>query len=96
MKTKTLCLLLICILGIVAVSFSQDLQKVKETPASTSYKMTTLIPEGIGIPGQVDSRLGTLTFFDGFPDNPTVDSYTTILISRGQCRLIYWAWVRST
>jgi hypothetical protein len=37
------------------------------------YKMTTPIPEGIKIPDKVDSRLGTLTFFDGFPDDATVE-----------------------
>jgi hypothetical protein len=73
MKTKTLCLLLICIPGIFAVSFSQDQQRVKEAAPSASYKMTTPISEGIKIADQVESRLGTLTFFDGFPDNATVE-----------------------
>ena len=36
-------------------------------------KMTTEIPPGIAIPASVDTRLGTLTFFDGFPDKPTVE-----------------------
>jgi len=31
-------------------------------------KMTTEIPEGIATPDQVESRLGTLRFFDGVPD----------------------------
>jgi hypothetical protein len=31
--------------------------------------MTTPIPPGIAIPDKVDTRLGTLNFFDGFPDN---------------------------
>jgi hypothetical protein len=34
--------------------------------------MTTPIPDGIAIPDEVDSRLGTLKFFDGFPDDVTV------------------------
>lgn len=37
-----------------------------------SYKMTTVTPPGIAIPDKVDSRLGTLKFFDGFPDDATV------------------------
>ena len=45
---------------------SVDAQQVR-------YKMTTPIPEGISIPDKVDSRLGTLTFFDGFPDDATVE-----------------------
>ncbi len=36
------------------------------------YKMTTDIPAGIITPDQVETRLGTLRFFDGFPDDATV------------------------
>src|SRR5512137_2655944 len=36
------------------------------------YKMTTEIPAGIITPDQVETRLGTLRFFDGFPDEATV------------------------
>jgi hypothetical protein len=41
--------------------------------ASPKMKMTTPIPPGIEIPDKVESRLGTLNFFDGFPDNPSVE-----------------------
>lgn len=37
------------------------------------FKMSTDIPSGIAIPDKVDTRLGTLNFFDGFPDQPTVE-----------------------
>lgn len=36
-------------------------------------KMTTDIPAGIAIPDSVETRLGALKFFDGFPDKPTVE-----------------------
>jgi hypothetical protein len=36
-------------------------------------KMTTTIPPGIKSPDSVETRLGTLKFFDGFPDDATVD-----------------------
>lgn len=36
-------------------------------------KMTTEIPPGIAMPDKVETRLGTLNFFDGFPDNATVE-----------------------
>ena len=36
-------------------------------------KMTTDIPAGIAMPGKVESRLGTLKFFDGFPDDASVE-----------------------
>jgi hypothetical protein len=37
------------------------------------YKMTTEIPKGIAIPDEVETRLGQLRFFDGFPDDSTVE-----------------------
>jgi hypothetical protein len=42
-----------------------DAQQVK-------YKMTTEIPASITTPDVVNSSLGTLRFFDGFPDSATV------------------------
>ena len=35
-------------------------------------KMTTSIPQEIIIPAVVETRLGTLKFFDGLPDHATV------------------------
>ncbi|MGK3945451.1 hypothetical protein ABK046_44810, partial [Streptomyces caeruleatus] len=39
---------------------------------SQQYKMQTPIPPGIAIPDKVETRLGTLSFFGGFPDAATV------------------------
>ncbi len=41
---------------------------------TTQYKMTTEIPAGIITPDRVETRLGTLRFFDGFPDEATVQT----------------------
>lgn len=38
----------------------------------SKYQMTTDIPAGILTPDSVGTRLGTLRFFDGFPDKATV------------------------
>ena len=38
------------------------------------YKMTTEVPAGIAMPDQVKTRLGTLKFFDGFPDDASVET----------------------
>ncbi len=35
--------------------------------------MFTETPAGIAMPGEVETRLGKLTFFDGFPDDQTVE-----------------------
>jgi len=41
--------------------------------AATEYKMTTPIPPGIASPDKVETRIGTLNFFDGFPDKPSIE-----------------------
>ena len=38
---------------------------------SAQYKMTTQVPENVLIPDEVDTRLGTLKFFDGVPTEET-------------------------
>jgi len=43
------------------------------TPVSDRPKMATDIPEGITIPDTLETRLGTLRFSDGFPDDATVE-----------------------
>jgi hypothetical protein len=35
--------------------------------------MTIPVPPGIGSPDKIKTRIGTLDFFDGFPDSPSVD-----------------------
>jgi len=40
--------------------------------SAKKMKMTTDIPAGIVTPDRVETRLGTLRFFDGFPDEATV------------------------
>jgi hypothetical protein len=40
---------------------------------SPTMKMTTTVPPGIAMPDTVKTRLGTLKFFDGFPDKASVD-----------------------
>jgi hypothetical protein len=37
------------------------------------YKYATPTPPGIASPDTVETRLGTLRFFDGFPDKPTIE-----------------------
>jgi len=41
--------------------------------ANAQMKMSTEIPPGIAIPDKVETRLGTLKFFDGFPDDASVE-----------------------
>jgi hypothetical protein len=47
-------------------------------------KMTTVIPSSITTPDSVETRLGTLKFFDGFPDDTTIEKVMDNLdFSRG-------------
>ena len=41
--------------------------------ASTKYKMTTPVPASIESPDKIKTRFGTLKFFDGFPDDASVE-----------------------
>jgi hypothetical protein len=49
-----------------------------------TYKMETSIPPGITTPDRVDTRLGTLTFKNGYPDAETVEKvYDNLDFERG-------------
>ncbi len=39
---------------------------------SPRFKMTTEAPPGVASPDKVETRLGTLNFFDGFPDDASI------------------------
>ena len=41
--------------------------------APAKMKTATPIPPGIAAPEKMETRLGTLKFFDGFPDDATVE-----------------------
>ncbi len=46
---------------------------MKTNEYQPKMKMTTDIPPGITTPDPVKTRLGTLKFFDAFPDKATVE-----------------------
>ncbi len=54
------------------------------TTSTTKPRMGTDVPERITIPNRIDTRLGPLTFFDGFPEDETVDRlYDNLDFQRG-------------
>ena len=63
MKTKSLTCILVALIALclAAPAFAQ----VK------TYKMTTEVPANVLIPDEVETRLGTLEFFDGVPTAET-------------------------
>jgi hypothetical protein len=68
---------------VMAISFmlqgcaeSTKVQTTASPPPSApspAMKMTTPVPPGIESPDKVETRFGTLSFFDGFPDKPTIE-----------------------
>jgi len=55
-----------------------------EAQAPPKMKMTTDIPPEITTPDSVDTRIGTLKFFDGFPDDKTTQLvYDNLDFQRG-------------
>src|SRR5580693_2777787 len=58
--------------------------EIANPPASPKMKMTTPIPPSITTPDSVDTRIGKLKFFDGFPDDATVQKvYDNLDFERG-------------
>lgn len=55
------------------------------------YKMTTEIPDFITTPDKVETRLGTLEFFDGYPSHETTQKcYENLLFMRGVEVFLNW------
>lgn len=73
MKTNIIYMITGLLMGFMMICCEHVPPGDKEITTSKTYKMTTQIPDGIAVPDQVDSRLGTLKFFDGFPDDATVE-----------------------
>jgi len=63
-------------LSLVALTVSgigaADAQSAGAAQPTQQYKNSTPIPPGVAIPDSVETRLGTLKFFDGFPDDASV------------------------
>src|SRR5512147_646268 len=67
MRANSTTHLLACVLVFVVTATTAQAQ------APPKMKMTTAVPPGIAIPDEVNTRLGTLHFFDGFPDEASVE-----------------------
>jgi len=77
MKTLSLLSLSAILAAFVFCGIRTDAQQV-------TYKMTTDIPPSITTPDVVETSLGTLRFFDGFPDEATVQIvYDNLDFQRG-------------
>ncbi|MBE2260731.1 MAG: DUF1254 domain-containing protein, partial [Rhodobacteraceae bacterium] len=48
-------------------------QALTGAPADPQLKFSTPIPPGVASPDKLETRLGTLNFFDGFPDKASAE-----------------------
>jgi hypothetical protein len=48
-------------------------QALTGTPDSPVYKYSTQMPPGVATPDKIETRLGTLNFFNGFPDKASTE-----------------------
>src|SRR5512139_2440297 len=62
--------LMAMVAGMLACVLAASTPQAQTPP---KMKMATDIPAGIAIPDTVSTRLGTLKFFDGFPDDSSVE-----------------------
>jgi len=87
MKSPLKQILFTMALGAVILTLSGTAMAAgKDTPASAAarMKMTTEIPASITMPDKIETRIGTLELFDGFPNDETVQkAYDFLLFQRG-------------
>ena len=72
-QPKTLCIWVMVGLMLLLVTVpALAQQKTPEAPAPPkTYKMTTPMPPGVAVPDKVETSIGTLRLFDGYPDAAT-------------------------
>lgn len=57
----------------VLIGWAVGQDQPRKSDGQAKYKMTSEIPPGVASPDKVETRLGTLNFFDGFPDKASVE-----------------------
>jgi hypothetical protein len=65
----SICAILAALFTVTACASSGQ----QASPSVTEYKMTTPMPPGVASPDKVETRFGTLNFFDGFPDKASAE-----------------------
>ncbi len=68
----TVCTTLAALAAVTAATPSRT-QPLTSTPAMPEYKYSTPMPPGVTAPDKLETRFGTLNFFDGFPDKASVE-----------------------
>ena len=65
--------LLTCVILTMGGALIVSAQELTGPPADPQYKYSTPMPPGVAAPVQVETRLGTLRFDSGVPDQATTD-----------------------
>ena len=74
MRARNQLLIRLALIALITVASSTSSgQGLTGAPTEPQHKYSTPMPPGIASPNKVETRLGTLNFFDGFPDKPTVE-----------------------
>jgi len=74
MRSKTLVhVTATIIVAVMLAAMPAMAQMLEGAPADPQYKYSTPMPPGVAIPDQVETRLGTLRFDSGVPDQATTD-----------------------
>ena len=73
MKTLRSAMAVVLAVGLAASFSTVNAQTLSGPPAVPQLKFSTSMPPGVASPDKVETRLGTLNFFDGFPDKASVD-----------------------
>jgi len=70
--------------ALLAACSTESFARSNPAPTTQTFKYETPIPPGIAAPEQVDTRLGRLRYFDGFPDKATAEKvYDNLDFQRG-------------
>lgn len=64
---------MLAVLAMALPAVNAGAQPLAGPPADPQLKYSTPIPSGVYSPDKVETRLGALNFFDGFPDKPTAE-----------------------
>jgi hypothetical protein len=75
-RSPILALVVACFLitvSLLATTYPSNGQSLTGSPAVPQFKFSTPLPPGVASPDKVETRLGTLNFFDGFPDKSTAE-----------------------
>jgi hypothetical protein len=74
MKAMYRAVAVVAALGLAVGIAAVNAQPLDGPPAAPALEYSTSMPPGVTSPDKVETRIGTLNFFDGFPDRASADT----------------------